>query len=306
MSKNIQEMAKKIKSVTMFRNDFMNRSEQMGDGENKGFKYSYTEFDVSGNLVQELKFTASGEIEEKETYTFNSEGKVTEEISYLSDEEVAEHKTFEYSADGLLTKAYKHYADGSRDKIIYEYDTRGNIISKTVFDADEEVESKAEYAWENKHMVKKSLYEYGELVQEEINVFDEHDNLVESTTWTAEDGKSKTLNQYDDKNNLVKTLVYNNDDKLVSKTLYTFNESGNPVGAEYESVRRKSNTTIVYDEKGNAIEQTEYNGSGEINNQALRKFNERNEVIETIVTIDQHGMGLNQHYMLTYEYDYYD
>jgi antitoxin component YwqK of YwqJK toxin-antitoxin module len=298
-------MTKMVKSVTLFRNDFMNHPKQESEAENKGFKYSYTELDEHGNQVLELKYSGSGEIEEKEVYTYNSAGKLAEEISYLTDEEVSEHKTFEYNQDGLLVTAFKHYADGSKDKINYEHDAKGNIISKTTIDADDEVESKEVYEWDNKHLLKKSVYEYGELVQEEANVLDENNNLVESTTWTAEDGRSKTVNQYDNKNNLIKTLVYNKDDKLVSKTLYSYNESGKPVGVEYESVRRKSSTTINYDEHGNATEQTEFNGTGEINNQALRKFNEQNEVIETIVTIDQHGMGLNQHYMLTYKYDYY-
>jgi len=71
-------MAKKVKSVTMFRNDFMNHPKQESDAENKGFKYSYTELDEHGNLILEEKYSASGEIEEKEVYAFNAEGKLAE------------------------------------------------------------------------------------------------------------------------------------------------------------------------------------------------------------------------------------
>jgi YD repeat-containing protein len=298
-------MNKKIKSITLFKYDLINSDKSGTDPDKKGYKYSYSELDEHGNLLLQIKYTYTGEIEEKDIYTFNEKGTLKEEISFLSENEIAEHKTYDYNEEGLLMQAFKHYADGSKDRIQYDYDGNGNLIIKTTLDSEDQVEIKEMLEWENKKLLKKRVYEYDELVLEETNVYDENGNRFEESKWTPEDGKTRSVYFYNVKNELIKSLSYNSQDKLISKTLYDYDESGKPVKAEYESVRSKSSTHIIYDERGNAIEQTETNELGEINNKAIRKYNERNEVVETSVIIDLHGRGLNQEYVLSYDYTYF-
>jgi hypothetical protein len=299
-------MTKKIKSITLFKKDYINRQISTDQQDEKGYKYSFTSFDERGNLTLDVKYDTDGKTDEKYSYSFDDQGRLTEEISYLSETEIAEHKTYEYNPEGKLMRAFKHYADGSKDMIQYAYDEQGYLRSKITLDSDNEPESRETFEWENNNLVKKEVYEFEELTLREMNVFDDKGNRVENAVWTPEDGNTRTENFYNDKNELIKSLTYNNDDKLISKTIYSYDSKGKLVLADYESVRNKNTTTILYDEQGNATEQTEANEHGEINNQAIRKYNDRNEVIETMVVIDLHGKGLNQEYLLTYEYTYFN
>jgi hypothetical protein len=290
----------------LFKNDLLNPYASAEASGQQGYKYSYSELDEKGNLLLEIKYDIHGEIEEKDIYAYNNEGKVIEEISYLSEDEIAEHKTYVYNENGLLAKAFKHYADGSKDMIVYEYGSHGNLTTKTTMDSEGEAEAKEVYEWKDKNLSSKEVYEFDELILKETYEYDDKGNRVEVSKWSPDEENSRTEYFYNERNEIIKTLEYNNDNKLVSKTLYTYDEQAKLVKADHESVRSKTSTNIIYDERGNAIEQTETNGAGEINNKAVRKFNEMNEVIETSVIIDLHGRGLNQEYLLSYVYDYFN
>jgi hypothetical protein len=49
----------------------------------------------------------------------------------------------------------------------------------------------------------------------------------------------------------------------------------------------------------------ESDDNGELNHRIIRKFNENNNLAEVLVTIDRHGRGLNQNYMIQYLYEYF-
>jgi hypothetical protein len=299
-------MGKKIKSITLFKRDLILLVRTATGTGDKGFKYSYTEMDKKGNILLDIKYSSNGEIEEKYVNKFDEAGNLTEEISYLTDDEIAEHKTYEFDTENKIIRAFKHYADGSKDLIHYNYDGSGNICEKITVDAENEIESKEVFEWKEKFLAKRSLYEFNELISEESNIYDDKGNRIENIKWLSEEGNTRMEYSYNDNNEIVKLLTYNDEEKLVNKTVYSYNERGQIVKSDYESVRSKNSTSIAYDERGNAIEQIEANEKGEINNQAIRKYNDQNEVVETSVIIDFHGAGINQEYILTYEYTYFD
>jgi hypothetical protein len=298
-------MNKKVKSITLYKKDNLRKAEQSGDSNDKGFRFSYTELDNKGNLIALINYDSNGEIEDKYICKFDDKGNLTEEINYLTDDEIAEHKTFLYNSEGKIDKTFKHYADGSKDIIQYNYDAIGNVSEKITLDADDQIELKEVMEWAEKLLMKKTIYEFGETVYEESNKYDDRGNRIENITWNPEEGHSRNEYYYNDKNDLLKVLTFNNEKKLVAKTIYTYDEKGKLIMLEDESVKGKNTTEILYDERGNAIEQTETNKNGEINSKALRKYNEQNEVMETSVIIDLHGAGINQEYVLNYEYGYF-
>jgi hypothetical protein len=53
------------------------------------------------------------------------------------------------------------------------------------------------------------------------------------------------------------------------------------------------------------IEQIETNKDGELNSRIIRKFDESNNLLEVAVTVDRHGAGYNQNYVVHYEYEYF-
>jgi len=298
-------MDKKIKSTTQYKHDYIIEDVNAQQIELKGAKYSYTEFDNKGNVLLEIRFNKSGDIEEKYENKYNESGHLIEELVYLSENEIAEHKSYEYNEKGIISKSHKHYQDDTKDTINYEYED-GKLIKKQTIDFDEEEEAREEFEYVDAKLVSRKVFEYDDLVFEESYVYDDAGNIVEQSKWTNDEDNSKYYNQFNEKGNLEKTLTYNIKDQLLAKSEYFYNERGLLEKIEEDTLHGKNITTLEYDDNNNIIKQTEKNEAGDINNKAERKYNENGDVIESEVFIDFHGMGINQHYILTYDYVYFE
>ena len=86
---------------------------------------------------------------------------------------------------------------------------------------------------------------------------------------------------------------------------YKEDEKGQLVEIIEKTPYSRSITQLLYDDKGNMIDQLESNAAGELINRISRKFNEENNLAEVAVTHDHHGMGLNQNYVIHYDYVYF-
>lgn len=295
---------KQIRSTTLFKYDYIIEDINADQIELKGAKYSYTEFDEKGNVLQEVRYNKSGGIEEKYGNNYNELGQLIEEIIYLSNDEIAQHKTFEYNQKGSIEKAYKHYQDESKDTIGYYYEN-DLIIRKTTTDSDGEEEIREEFEYKNKKLVARKVFEFEELVLDETFDYDNSENLVEQTKWTKEDQDSKYYNVFNEKGNLIKTLTSNIQDQVLAKSEYFYSDQGLLEKIEEESIHGKNTTVLEYDEHNNSTLQIEKDQHGEINNKAVRKYDENNDVVESEVLLNLHGMGVNQHYILKYTYEYF-
>jgi len=298
-------MAKKVKSINLYKKDFFPSKSNPEKVRSNEYKFSTTEYDENGNVVLELKFNADHQLEDKFVNKYNDKGVLVEEKHYLSAKDLAEHKTYELDESGKILQAFKHYNDGTRDKIQYTYDNNGNLTEKTTIDSYDEVEAKEVFEYEGTNLIKKESFEYDDLVSKDTFAYDPDGNVVEESSWTEEDSNRRS-NTYDKNGHIEKVLFYNKKDELVAKTTYRYNEEGKIIGVAEETPYGNSKTTISYDEKGNAIEQIEKNDQGVLNNSAKRKFNENNDVVETEVFIEMHGKGVNQQYELRYEYAYFN
>ncbi len=297
-------MNKKIKSVKMFRYDHTGTKDV--NPEEKGYKYSLTENDEKGNVVLEVKYNSDEELEDKYTYKYDDNNHIIEEIHYLSFKDIAEHKTYERDEKGKIIKAFKHYNDGSKDTIEYNYNDDGLLMERVTIDSYDEVEAKNIYEYENSNLILEEVYEYDELISKQTFSYDKEGNVLEESKWSEDEGNIRQANVYDEKNRVIKVLFYNKKDELAAKIEYKYNDAGKITEVSEENQQGKNVTTVAYDEKGNGVEQLEVNPVGEINNKAVRQFNENNDVVKTEVFINLHGKAPNQEYILTYEYEYYD
>lgn len=297
-------MKRNIKSVTLYRQNTV-ATEGKNEFEKKSFKYNYTEFDESGQLLTELKFNEDGEIDEKIVNSYDDKGRLTEEITYLNEDEMAEHKAYEWDEKGHVAQAFKIYQDGERDTIHYKRDAEGKLVEKVTIDSYNEEEAREIIDYENGKVKQRKVFEYDELMLEETYEYDEKGSISEHSKWTIDDENARYFNSFDTKGHLIKTRRFNLKDQLISQAIYTY--AGDQLMKIVEEDQYSTNTTtIVYNDKGDAVEQTEQNKAGEINNQALRKYNDNHDMIESEVWIDLHGKGINQHYILKYEYEYYN
>ncbi len=296
---------RKIKSSTLYKHDYVAENIKAEEPEVKGSKYSHSEFDKNGNMILEIKYDSSGKIEDKYENKYDEKGNLIEEISYLDKNEIAEHKTYERDEKGKIIKSFVHYQDGTKDTIEYKYDAMQNLTEKITVDSYGEIEAKETAKYKDGKLILKEKYEYNELMKKETFELDNSGNITEHNVWSVEEKNVTFRNTFDEKGNLLEQRQYDKKEKLTGKAGYTYNDNGKLIIITEETPYGQNTTKITYNERGNAIEQIETNKEDEVNNSVGRKFNESNNVIETKVFINFHGQGINQQYVLKYEYKYF-
>ena len=296
----------KIKSTKVSKYDFSGEDNFPEQLKGEGIKHNLTEYNEMGNITLESKYDDDGRFESKETNGYNKEGRLIEEKNYISERQVADHKTYELDEKGKVVKAFKHYDDGSKDTINYEYDGDKNLIKKTTIDSYNEEESQEIALYKNGKVVRTELIEYDESMKWESFELDKEGKILEHKLWHQDEQEITFKNSYDDKGNIIKTLVYNEKEELTAKTQYGYNTENQLQSIEEETRNGITTTKIKRDKNGNAIEQIEHDGKNEINNSVERKFNENNDITETRVFINMRGRDVNQRYVLKYEYEYFE
>ena len=298
-------MEKNIKSVTVFKKDYFSGTSPT-DADIEEIIYTRTVYDEKKNIVKEEKYFPDGSIEQLYDYRYNEQGQLIEEILYHEENEIADRKTFENDENGRIIKEFRHYQDGTADTTFYKYDEYNNLIEKISVDSDNQVESKEINEYNNGKLVKKEIFEgEKELVLLNIFSFDEKGNEIESVTWDSEENKKrKFVNEFDDKGQKIKTLVYNDAEQLIARTTFSFNDKNQISQIVEESAYDKNTITLIYDEQNNVIKEEEFNKDNVLNYILNKKYDPDNLILESEVSIDRHGQGMNQHYILRYDYKF--
>jgi|AntAceMinimDraft_17_1070374.scaffolds.fasta_scaffold06264_6 antitoxin component YwqK of YwqJK toxin-antitoxin module len=297
-------MKKLIKSITSYRKDYLLKNAQTNKIDTKEFKLSYTEYNRQNKIVKDIRYNQDGSIEQMYKYRYNDKGQMIEETLSYSENEIAEKRTFELDDKGLVKKEFRPYLDGNVDTLVYNYDSENNLIEKTIIDSDNNIDSKDVFEYNNKKITKESVYEEADnLISYNIYKYDEAGNIVETIKWEAEDNKKiKIVDFFIEKGSRTKSLVYNSLNQLISKTIF-IEENDRIIQVLEEDQYKKDTTNITYDKKGNIIEEKEYNIKNQLNHKVIKKYNDNNDIIESAVFIDRHEQGINQDYVVRYEYE---
>lgn len=296
----------KIKTITTLKFDYM----QTGVGQNfenvKPVKSAYAEYDEEGHVLMEISFKSNEKIEQKCVNKYNEQGKLIEELLFNEDGELDEKKTYEYNEKGKVIKELLYYLDGSFDTTTFVYDEFDNLVEKTTIDPDNEIESKKVLTYDKANLLSEVSTDAEGNVLNEVHIkYDEKGNETEIERYTSEDDKTtRTEFIYNEDGKKSEAHTYTNG-KHVSKQVYESDEKDQLIKIMDEELFSKSITTLEYDDRGNMTLQLEVDENGELNNRIIRKFNEGNKLAEVNVTIDRHGRGLNQNYMIQYIYEYF-
>jgi YD repeat-containing protein len=296
----------KVKTITTLKFEYM----QAGMGENfenvKPVKSAYAEYDAEGHVLMEISFRTNGEEEQKCVNKYDEQGKLIEELLFNEEGEMDEKKIYEYDEKGNVIRELLYYLDGSFDTTSFSYNEAGLLTEKTTIDPENELESKKILTYNEGILLSEISTDAEGNILNEVHVeYDEKGNEISIERYVVEDDKTtKTEFIYDENGKKSEAYTYSNG-KLVSKQLYESNDKDQLIKISEEELYSKSVTTMEYDENGNMTEQLEVDGNGELNSHISRKFNENNKLAEVAVTIDRHGRGLNQNYMIQYVYEYF-
>jgi hypothetical protein len=301
-------MSKKIKRIKKYNRPFKPFSfvntEEAGEEE---YLESDIALDDKGNTLTEIKYSADGEMEEKNSYRYNQEGKLLEHILLYAVEDVTEKRVLTRNEKGLLLSEVKYYGDDSGDRTDYAYDDKDNLIERKYFD------------------------EEGQFSGRENFKYDENGSLTEHIKYTSTDAieEHMTFNKIDDKT--IEQVQHNPDGSLQSRTLLKFNDEGKETSSEQTTAEGKliSGVNNVYDEKGNVIErhykdfysktiryvydeknqctmQELFDGNGTLVRKYLFEYDEEGNVVdEHTYEMDTSRGGRDKHFETRYEYEYW-
>jgi len=179
----------------------------------KNEQYAY---DKNGNLLEKVTYTGDGQVDSKNTYTYNKAGKKIETYAYrtsFGDLELTEKQILSYDDQGNNVKI--DYMDangnsfGSRKML---YDTKGNLIEDQNLAEDGSVQMKQRYIYNNKNeLVERHTIGKNDNIARKA-ILNTRGQLLSLEYYDAE-GKitRKSGNIYDDYGNTTAELKYDKD-----------------------------------------------------------------------------------------------
>lgn len=130
-------MANKIKLVRRHNQRYKNFSfSELMTKADEEYLESLIEMDENGNIVSESKFDKQGELEERNTLSYNSEGKLLEHVLYYAMDDFSEKRLLKRNEKGKLIEETKFYGDDSGEKTSYEYNDKNQITGIIEFDEE--------------------------------------------------------------------------------------------------------------------------------------------------------------------------
>ena len=205
-------------------------------------------------------------------------------IHNVTDEELDIHghpgHFTEYGIHGQPLKEIKYDRHGNFEEMhLYTYDEKGFLISDSLFP-------------EEGQEAEKVIFEYND------------SGLLTKTRKQYLDGSVDTTVYYYDENQIpVKKVTTSDDDEPDEVEFY---EEGTPEGSGAMPEPDDKDVRISRNEKGLAILEEVYSGEGELLTRVERKYNEEDQPVEVEVFIDGQGQTLSRHYILHYDYTYFE
>ena len=129
---------------------------------------TYKEYDPYNNLIEKSKISPEGKIINTTTYTYDSKGKLVQESEYYSGE--LSHKLlYEYDSWGNVVRVIKEMPDGKKFiKHSFSYDKSDNLVKEKWYDGIPDDYSKKSYDYDQEENLTKvdsyySAYQYKSL-----------------------------------------------------------------------------------------------------------------------------------------------
>lgn len=299
-------MSNKIKTIRRFHQEFKSFSyTDMRPVDSSEYLEAVTEVDQNGNITIESKFDIDGDLEERNTFTYDQLGKLTEHILYFAIDDVYEKRVLIRDDKGFALSETKYYGDEAGEKTEYEYTSDGKIVGIRHYD------------------------EEGDFFQREVLTYDDKNNPHERITYNKEDKKIKLITflsgdqykiideEYDAKGGLLsrteillnekgkesKAIQTNAHGKLISTVENIYDDRGNVIRRVHKDFHSKT-VKFVYDEQDRLIEQELFDGNGTLLRKNLYDYDDDgNMMSEQTYEIDSSRGGKDKHYALRYEYD---
>ncbi|MGM0607362.1 MAG: hypothetical protein ACQESP_02960 [Candidatus Muiribacteriota bacterium] len=188
-----------------------------------GFMTLYSRLDVKED-----------EIIEKVTYeydfrTHNNRGKLAG-ADYDKDDTVLSEFKYEHDDKGrIIQKTRLYEPDRQRDRKIYKYNRRNQVIKMHRFNSNDNLSAKYEYIYEDDNLVHEILARADDTITSEFyNEYDEKNNLIKQTEYELNE-RLRFIREYnyDEKNNMINLTVFDHRNNIVKNLTYEYEYSDN-------------------------------------------------------------------------------
>ncbi len=302
-------MDKKIKRLTVYRTNLVLNSAADDEPSLKEFIVSESHYEpVFGKLLKETQYNESGQVDQVMAYSYNENGFVTSEELLEADGSILEKKTWQPGTEGRIAREFVHYADGSADRIEYEYDEMGRVIKKVRFDEDDLIESVELFDYEADRLSREALLgSKGEMLAETIFTFNESGKVHELISNNAEeDIWVRKVYRYNEAGQPVSVTTFNKHGEPVARITYENDELGRPRQITEENRRQKNTVEMEYNERGEIIFQEEKDLNGEVTNRIERIYDSGGFLAESQILVRNFQQGISRQYTLRNEYFFFD
>jgi hypothetical protein len=301
-------MAQKIKNIKRYNRYFkpFNFSNTQEIAEEEHLETNI-QLNANGETECEEKFSADGELEERNTYVFDEKGKLVEHSLLYAAEDATEKRVLERDDSGKLVKETKYYSGDPGEHTEYSYNSQGEPIERKNFD-------------EEGNFISRDVFNYDDKggLTDQVS-FDEKDKVLSKITYTTGDDKSIEQCEYDSSNKLLsRTILKFNDagkeisstqttpeGKLVSGIVTLYDERGNVTERQYKDFYSKV-IRYQYDELNRCTMQELFDGNGVLMRKNIYEFDEQGNLSrEQTYEMDTSRGGRDKHFETRYEYEFY-
>jgi hypothetical protein len=300
--------AQKIKNIKRYNRYFkpFNFSNTQETAEEEHLE-STTQLDANGETLCEEKFSADGELEERNTYVFNEKGKLIEHSLLYAAEDATERRVLERDAEGKLTRETKFYGTDAGEHTEYSYNNEGEPVERKNFDEEGNFVSRDVFSYDSKGSLSEQVtYDTREKITSKITYATGEDKSIEQCEY---DGNGKLLNKtivrYNEAGKEVASTQTTPEGKLISGIITIYDEKGNVSERQYKDFYSKT-IRYQYDDQNRCIMQELFDGYGTLLKKNMYAFDEQgNLTIEQTYEMDTSRGGRDKHFETRYEYEFY-
>jgi hypothetical protein len=199
----------------------------------------------------------------------------------------------EFDFDGRPVKEITYNQDGSFEEMItHEYDS-GKLIRECYYPAEDELAEQYFYRYDDTGKIVQATKQYQDGSSDTIEYHYNEAGLLTTKETINDEQETEQVERFEYE-----------DGKLVRHE--TFDGEGDLIPVPLAETLPASNTRIERNEAGQIVSEEDLNEEGEVIMSVKRTYNPDGEPDEVEVYLDGQGRRISRHYVLKYEYTYFD
>ena len=302
-------MSKKIKSINRFNQNYKNFSfSDLTSRADIEYLELTLQFNNSGNLIEEIKYTTDSILEEKNNYEFDDKGKLISHTLLYAIDNVTEKKVLKRNEKGLLVTEVKYYGSDSGESTHYEYNDKDNVTAIVLYDEENIFVSREEITYDEKGSLKERRTADSEnKLLSRITFTSPAENEIEEIDYNENDAiVSRTVIKFNDKGKEISSLQTNPQGKVISSVLNTYDETGNIIEKINKDFYSKK-VLYAYNDNNLLISQEIFDDSGLLLRKNMYEYDDDGNVTtEQTYEMDTTRGGRDKHFGTRYEYLFFD